>query len=662
MPTYKLTDPVYGRTLNIDLEKPPTQEEASQYLANTFSDDKEYTFSNLKKDKQYMSDLRGNWKDEGNDDYEGDDSELVEKDFEYWNSVEFNLGKGAIELATTFANLEPKEAQRMLRRFDVYDKTNATGEGSREFSEQFKGVTWAMITDPTTYVGGYGLLKNLVARSGAKSLLKSILMKAAVPMTIGAGYGAAADAEHQIMMMQLGAQEDYSGEQTGVAAAFGAGTSVIAPIAAKTAAKAARTSLNMLQPTKWKSGIQSVEEATMETLGGAQVAKKGTIEEAQKTLAHGGEGHADASIAASNSLNDELTAGVTKFTNEYKALGQFDVRPQHLISILDKLKEDGMKGLGNIEYYIELMKKGESTPTDTLRLIRSQLGKLQQASFKDGNANHGGDKVLGRYHKDAKELFNAAAERVGKGKEAKDIDGRYGEFMGIYNRNDIIKASGQSGKASDLIAHIVSSPDKSYLRVNEYLTEISKIGKSSGNKEFVSEQKKLLAISLSEFLFKGKGGKFETFATTESGKKTLLALFDDLTPKSLNRWSTILENSAKHGGASTFWGRMLSQTLAGSVGGAALGLVGAGISFITMGKLLKSHKFQDMAMRVYSKKEVSQKALNRVEKYLLNNGLDEKQTKWFIANMTGMAVTKATTAERPEGVATQYADEVPNEF
>jgi hypothetical protein len=668
MPKYKLTDPIYGRVITVDLDKPPTDEDARKYLTQAFPEDKEYTFLNLSQDKQYVSDLRSNWVNEGNEDFAGTNEELVEKDFEYWNMVENNLAMGAYEIATNFANLNEKEAQRMLRRFDVYDRTNATGEGSRSFFEQFKGVTLAMLSDPTTYAGGYGLIKNIVAQVGAKGLLKGILMKVAAPAAIGGSYAAAADAEHQQMMMKLGAQDEYNVGQTATMAGVGAAMNIVAPVAIRGAVGLVKAIPSVVNPKKWKAGIHKVEEATMETLGGAQVAKSGIIDEGKELLAHGGGGHAKASITASNRLNEELSAGFDKFNDEYIALGQLDVRPQYVANILKQLEADGIKGLSNIKFYIDLMVNGKNTPTETLRLIRSQLGKLKQASKVQGSANHGADKVIDKYHKESKKLFQEAAERVGKGKEVVELDSRYAEFMGIHNRTDIIKASGQAGKASDLISHIVSDPKKSFIRVGEYLSEIKKIGKASGNKEFVSEQKKLLSTSLAEELFKGGSGKFQSFVKTPSGKKTLLTLFDDLSPQTLDRWSTILNNSANHGGASTFWGRIFTQTLAGGagagLGGFAGGVgatIGAGISFVMMSQFLKSSKFQSMAMRVYSRKKIDQKALSRLENYLVEKGLDDKQARWFTSNISGMVTTKQATANIPEDMvntATEYTNQM----
>ncbi len=664
MQTYRLTDPIYGRVIKVDLPEPPTEDEIKGFFSETFPEDRELKFSGLAENKQYMADLKGNWKSEGNEEFEGEDSELVEKDFEYWNSVEFNLTNGAIELVTTFANLEPKEAQRILRRYDTYDRTSATGEGSRDFSEQFKGVSWAMITDPTSYAGGFGIIKNLLAKNGTKSLLKSILIKASTPMGVGAAYGAAADAEHQAMLMELGAQDEYSGTQTAVSAGLGAGLGKVAPIATKAVIGTTKTAVKMLQPSKWKSGLESAEAAAMETMGGATVAKQGVIKEGEELLTSGG-GHAEAAITASNRLSDEFSAGWTKFDEKYTSLGQLDVRPQHLISLLNNLKQKEIQGLGNIEQYVDLMSKGEITPTRALRLIRSQLGKLQQASLKDTNANHGADEILKTFHNESKAIFATAAQRVGKGKEAKKLDAEYAEFASIQGRHDIIKASNQTSKASDLINSIVTSPEKSHIRINEYLTEISKIAKASGNKEFVKEQTELIGASLAEFLFKGDSAKFQAFVKSPSGQKTLLALYPDLTSKGLNRWSRILENASVHGGAATFWGRMISQTLAGTLGAGIAGKMGGVLSFIGMAKLLRSQKFQDMAMRVYAREGINQKALNRMETYLVKQGMSEKQARGFIANISGTVVTKAATSQIPQetkDTAVQYADRLPTEF
>jgi hypothetical protein len=664
MPTYVLTDPIYGRKIKVDMEGEPTQEDIAGFFAETFPEDRELKFTGLTEDKQYMADLHGNWKAEGNEKFEGGDSELVEKDFEYWNSIEFNLTKGAYSLATTFANLEPKEAQRMLRRYDTYDKTSATGEGSRDFSEQFKGVGWAMITDPSSYAGGFGIIKNLVAKNGARSLLKSILIKAATPMGVGAAYGAAADAEHQAMLMELGGQEEYSGTQTGVSAGMGAVLGKTAPIATKAVIGTAKAATKMLQPSKWKSGLESAEAAAMETMGGATVAKQGVIREGEELLTSGG-GHAEAAVTASNRLSDEFSAAWTKFDDKYNALGELDVRPQHLLDILGKLKDKGIQGLGNIEQYVDLMSKGEISPTRALRLIRSQLGKLHQASKKDTNKNHGADEIIKTLHTESKKMFANAAQRSGKGNAAKKVDAEYAEFAAIQGRHDIIKASNQTSKASDLISIIVATPEKSHIRINEYLGEISKIAKASGNKEFVKEQTDLIGASLAEYLFKGGSGKFQAFVKSPSGKKTLLALYPDLTSKGLNRWSTILENASVHGGAATFWGRMISQTLAGTLGAGIAGKMGGVLSFIGMAKLLRSQKFQDMAMRVYAREGINQKALNRMETYLVTKGMSEKQAKKFIANISGAVLTKATTTQIPQetkDTAVQYADKLPTEF
>jgi hypothetical protein len=72
-----------------------------------------------------------------------------------------------------------------------------------------------------------------------------------------------------------------------------------------------------------------------------------------------------------------------------------------------------------------------------------------------------------------------------------------------------------------------------------------------------------------------------------------------------------------------------------------------------------------MAMRVYAREGINQKALNRMETYLVKQGMSEKQARGFIANISGTVVTKAATSQIPQetkDTAVKYADRLPTEF
>ena len=211
--SYKITDPVTGRVITVTTDKPMTAELGMQYLKQTFGG--KLTFDDLANDSNYLTDLKAEHYKSSNDKWEGTDEELIEKDFEYWNMVENNLAVGGVELATTFANLDQKDAQRMLRRYDVYDRTAATGEGSRSGWEQFKGVSKAMLTDPTNYAGGIGIFKLLATKLGGKGAMRFILTKIAAPSAIGATYAGVANYENQKMKEQLGERESIDRGELG---------------------------------------------------------------------------------------------------------------------------------------------------------------------------------------------------------------------------------------------------------------------------------------------------------------------------------------------------------------------------------------------------------------------------------------------------------------
>jgi len=114
MPKYKFTDPTYGRSLIFEADTQPSDDEIASAFEAEFQ--KDLKFSDATSNEQYMSDAKSNWKSETEKEWEDTDANLVEKEFEYWNTVENNLTLGGVEIASSFSNLPPKEAQRVLRR------------------------------------------------------------------------------------------------------------------------------------------------------------------------------------------------------------------------------------------------------------------------------------------------------------------------------------------------------------------------------------------------------------------------------------------------------------------------------------------------------------------------------------------------------------------
>jgi hypothetical protein len=266
-------------------------------------------------------------------------------------------------------------------------------------------------------------------------------------------------------------------------------------------------------------------------------------------------------------------------------------------------------------------------------------------------------KILIGLKEDADVLWNESAKRAGKGKESAELNARYSDFLGIDKK---IREASTEGQVSNIIASITSSPRKSATLIKQYLGDINRIGKHSGNENFANDQLALLQSSMSEHLFKNTSSTFKSFVGTSSGRATLKQVFPDINTRTFENWAKILENSSSHGGAATFWGRILAQavgpTVGAAIGGTSAGPMGAAIGsvvgFAGFAGILKSSKFQAMAMKVYAKETIKPRDLNRIEVFLIDKGMPEKDAKLFVRNMAGLGVTRAT-AEKPEAVVEQ---------
>ncbi len=651
MTKYEFTDTVSGRSLVFDQETPPSDEDLAAAFEDKFK--KELVFDDLINNEQYMADAKANWQGETGEAWEGTDADLVEKEFEYWNTVENNLTLGGIEIAYSFSELDTKEAQRILRRFDVYDRTSATGEGSRGAWEQFKGVGSAIISDPVTWTGAGAGLK-IIKQIGGRGVLRNILMKIAYPAGAGGFWGEAADAERQGMEIALGAREEYDPEQGQKAGAVGATLGVVAPMAIRTTGRVAGAGVDIVRPSTWRKG----QEAALETAGAAKAAKEGSIEAAEEALGRGD--YQSAVGASSDSLSTELSTIHSNFVSRYEDLGELAVYPNSLAQMWQRAKDAGVKNK-NIDQFIQQMTDGINTPTRTLRLIRAELGSSAQVARTGNGPNVGADKVIDKFHKESKEMFTKAADDAGKGRQAKILDSDYRSFMNLADGKDFIKAAERGSNASTLIANILATPKHAPQKISEYLTQMSKLEKLSGNAGFKDQQLGFLRLAMSEELFKGNtASKFQSFLSNESGMKTMRMLFPDHI-KDLSQWSRILKNSSKHGGAATFWGRIMVQTVAGaggatlgaSAGGAMGGAVSGVAAFIALSGALKSKAFKKLAMKVYAREKVDQSALGSMGKWLQAKGMPEEQVKMFRDYALGSA-TLGTLEAETGGVAPAF--------
>ena len=648
--TYRIDDKIYGRSINVTTDEVMDEELADFYLKQKFGS--KLTFDDLIKNNNYVTDLKAHHYKTSNEQIT--DSELIEKDFEYWNMIDNNITRGAYELFDDFANLDQKDAQRMLRRYDVYDRTSAFGEGSRSGWEQFKGVTKAMLTDPANAAGGYGLFKTLATKLGGKGAMRFILTKVAGPAAMGSAYAGASNVNTQQMKTQLGEREGIDSGELTDAMKIGA---VVGPVAGPAIGVASKAT-KLINPKAYMRGGEATQKTIIETLGGEKAAQQGVVQEGKDLLQKAG-GHSSSSEAASAGLNDEMAIIASKFNDDFIKLGELDVRPQSINNFLQKIYDSGIKPgkLADVEDAVRLMQQGKISPTDALREIKSKLGDAAFDSNFKASTN-----ILKRLKEEAEVLWQKGAVGAKKGKESAELNARYSDFLGIDKK---IRGASTEGQVSNIIASITSSPRKSATLIKQYLSDINRIGKHSGNENFANDQLALLQSSMSEHLFKDTSNTFKKFVGTSSGRATLKQVFPDVNERTLKNWATILENSSQHGSASTFWGRMLMQTLGPMAGGAGVGLliggpvgsgvgslIGGAMGFAAFAGILKSPKFQSMAMRVYAKDIIKPRDLKRIEVYLMDKGMPEKDAKLFVKNMSGLGVTRAA-AEEPEVIVDQ---------
>jgi len=621
--TYRIDDKIYGRSINVTTDEVMDSELADFYLKQKFGS--KLTFDDLVNNNNYLTDLKAHHYKTSNEQIT--DEELIEKDFEYWNMIDNNITRGAYELFDDFANLDQKDAQRMLRRFDIYDRTAAFGEGSRSGWEQFKGVTKAMLTDPSNALGGYGLFKTLAMKLGGKGATRFILTKIAGPSAIGSAYAGASNVNTQQMKAQLGEREGIDSGELTDAMTVGAVAGPVSGPAIGVASKATK----LINPKAYMRGGEATQKTLIETLGGSQVAQEGVVKEGKDLLQKAG-GHSSSSEAASASLNDEMATIASKFNDDFKNLGELDVRPQHINNFLQKIYDSGIKKgqLLDVENTVRLMQQGKISPTDALRTIKQSMGDAAyNKDFKSAK------QILINLKKDVDVLWNESAKRAGKGKESAELNARYSDFLGIDKK---IRGASTEGQVSNIIASITSSPRKSATLIKQYLDDINRIGKHSGNENFANDQLALLQSSMSEHLFKGTSSTFKSFVGTSSGRATLKQVFPDVNERTFKNWAKILENSASHGGAATFWGRILAQavgpTVGAAIGGASAGPMGAAVGsivgFAGFAGILKSPKFQAMAMKVYAKDTIKPRDLKRIEVFLVEKVCPKKTQNYLL--------------------------------
>jgi len=662
---HSYTHPISGFTLDFEGKKPPTE-----VVRNAFKDmdfNGELVFNDLTENysfsEVYSNDLRTHY-----DDAETPVKELQEKDFEYWNQIEFNLTQGGMFAMQDFSQLPLERRQKLWRRFNAYDRTKATGDGSRSGVEQTKGVLASVGTDLTNLMGG-GIAKNAIQKVAGKGALRWMVRNVLFPGAGAATWGTLSDAERQIIEMNLDPSQNFDSKRLFTTTAV---SSVAGPLVKPLLLTLGKTAKILTSPKK--AGTEAYE-AILDVLGATTVAKKGVTSEASvafgfsqptfikniknalddvknaknNTTPSG----ADQARQANLSLKEELDTANNLFKDRYKNIGELKITFKEVDELYKNIQKAGIPigKLPNLDFLMGRMKRSpgntaikgdELTPTEVIRKMRRLLG---DATY---NPNNGNIKDILQFHNDkVRDKFSFHAKKIGKGEEVKTLDNEFSIFQTLDVA--IKNAADEQSKAQNLIQGIITNPSKSSILVDDYLEDISLLGLRSGNKDLVENHKELLRNTLNENLFE-KGGFLKYFQTA-SGRETLQKLYPKADDINMDRWATILQNADGKGSAAVFWGRLVASSIGAGGGFIVGGPIGAAGGIIALQGLLTSPIFQKAVMNAYSKKG-GEKAIGKIEKMLIAKKVPEEQITYILRAINGdipaAQLTKQLVSNIPE--------------
>ena len=107
----QIIDDVYGRTLEYtpDVEgEMPSEEEILEGFGTMYGD--ALVFDKLHENKEYIQDLKDDYKSTEGKEFKGNLTDLIESDFEYWNLVDNSIIAGASETVLTFKDMSKEES------------------------------------------------------------------------------------------------------------------------------------------------------------------------------------------------------------------------------------------------------------------------------------------------------------------------------------------------------------------------------------------------------------------------------------------------------------------------------------------------------------------------------------------------------------------------
>ena len=658
---YDITDDIYGRTLRFTPKNEgerPDEEIINQMFDQMYGG--ELVFDKLHENKKYIEDLKADYKASEGKDFKGDVRDLIEEDFEYWNLIDNSIVATGAETAMTFKDMSKEEKQRTMRRFDIYNRTNATGEGSRSFFEQLKGVGTGIAVDMAVPIGAFGKLFKFGSKAAGASLTKAFLKKVLFPGLTGASWGGGMEYSRQEREIALEARDSLDTGEIGTSTAVGGVLGPAAPAAVKATGAATRFIAKpvsiAVSKTKRELAKKAAQRKVVDTLGGGPLAKKAVAEEAGEVL---GKGEFTETAERLRYALQETFSGVdNSFRQRFKGLGELDMTTDVLEKFSKRMAKEGVP-TDNVNIIIGQAKAGNITATEALRKIRRELSNMSYNSrISKDPAVSSKSMLYDEWADKGRMLFSGAASRSGKGKEAKVLDSEYSSWLDFKkNSGSLFKSREDGEKIAQKMKALVAAPELTPTKLNTIYNDINKLTKASDIPGLDRQIKKHINEMVKSKMFENNGKRFVNMVENKEGLKALKMLFPQQKVL-LDDYHSIVK-SAGSSPAMFFWGRIMAASMAGSGAAATTGILGGGMAMaatmIMMNTALKSKAFRNLAMNAYKGGKPQPKVINGMVKWLNDKGFDGASIRDYLlgsAVITGGALVDEQSTIRDKAVET----------
>ena len=619
-------------------------------------------FDKLQENDSYVSDLKRVHKALKRKDWEGSDEDLIEDSFEFLNTT-FNNELQLLSTIDDIRKMDDDTKAAMNNVFNTYNNTTITGEGSRPLWEQAKDAS-ALLWAPSTYAGGRfiaGGAMHMAAKQGIKKLLAGSVAKRSG--LVAGGIVGAHDTGIQLGVEgNLDKDKEFDWKRAATMTGGGVVLGAAAPTLLKGAGKlisgtgkaVTGTAKGIAHPIQ---SVQGLKGAAIKTGGGGEAAREGVVREAKEILDDtvGTGGKEEAAAGLNVNLINVIAKGKAKFTKQYDELGEIKVTQKQVKSLVDNFHaKPGVNRIGNLSDTIDAMLGKELTPTQALRKVRSTLGKESNRASRDVGNNISSDQVLRRFYQQSRNLFDISAKKAGKGKVAKKLDKDYSDFLGIRADRTIINATEDISAATRKLVNTISSKDPH--KIDEFINQMSKLGRVSGDANFSKAQKQNLQMALHEHLFTGtNAAPLKRFLGDKSGIKVLQKVYGDVMDKQAwQGYADILENAADHGGL----GVLMTRILAGGAGAFTGGPFGAVGGYVAINALMKSKAFQKQAMKVFSNNpKKKEQGLGAIAKFMESKGIDGATRKKIMDLLIGSATIGGSVYASKDSMNAEIAKE-----